>query len=84
MTIQQILALAYQYGQMLREKGVSPRRMDITKTLGELTSEERLQHACYLADNLPNLEFEKANRHLAALQMIMSFEKLFTLEQLMK
>lgn len=85
---EKIFAVVSLYRQMLCEEGIPKERMDPSRTLGSLTSRERLAHAHFLLDGI--LEYArdpekkgKAGRHLAAVQMILSFENIYTLAELM-
>lgn len=88
MTLEKITSVVELYRRELEKKGIGKQRMDPSKTLGSLTSEEQLMHAHYLLDGI--LEYAKdpeqagkTGRHLASVQMILSFENWYTLQELM-
>jgi hypothetical protein len=88
MTPEKVLAVVALYRRQFEQKGIPKTRMDTARTLGSLTSAERLAHAHYLTDGI--LEFAqnpskagKTGRHLASVQMILSFENWYTLQELM-
>lgn len=88
MTREKILAVVAQYRAQFEQRGVPKERMDPTCTLGSLTSEECLAHAHYLLDGVVEYASQsgkegKTGRHLASVQMILSFENWYTLEELM-
>jgi hypothetical protein len=88
MTRTKILEVVALYRQQFVQKGIPKKRMDLKKTLGALTSKERLAHAYYLLDGITEysgnpLKEGKTGRHLASVQMILSFENWYTLEELM-
>ncbi|KKQ77959.1 MAG: hypothetical protein A3A96_04270 [Candidatus Zambryskibacteria bacterium RIFCSPLOWO2_01_FULL_39_39] len=87
MTTEKILEIVVMYREQFEKKGIPKIRMDPRKTLGSLSSKERLAHAHYLLDGImeyaQNPEKKgKTGRHLASVQMILSFENWFTLEEL--
>lgn len=88
MTLEKITSIVELYRREFEKKGIGRKRMYPGRTLGSLTSEERLMHAHYLLDGI--LEYAKdperagkTGRHLASVQMILSFENWYTLEELM-
>jgi len=88
MTTEKILEIVEKYQREFENRSISKRRMDVSKTLGQLSSDERLAHAHYLIDGITQYaqiegEEGKTGRHLASLQMILSFENWYTLEDLM-
>ncbi len=89
MTSAKILSILAKYEQFfsLIEYGVEPRRIDPSRTFESCTKQEILSHARYLVENFKNINVEtqcgKANRHLAAIQMCLSFAGIFTLQDLM-
>jgi len=88
MTPEKIQSIVKMYRKQFEKKGIPKRRMDTKKTLGRLSSQERLAHAHYLLDGIVefsnNPEKEgKTGRHLASVQMILSFENWYTLEELL-
>lgn len=83
-----ILEVVSLYREEFAKREIGKKRMDPSKSLGELSSIERLEHAHFLLDGI--VEFSKkpgkegkTGRHLASVQMILSFEKWFTLQDLM-
>lgn len=88
MTTEKILEVVAMYRKQFEEKGIPKIKMDMRKTLGFLSSGERLAHAHYLLDGIIEYAQDpekkgKTGRHLASVQMILSFENWFTLEELM-
>lgn len=88
MTTEKILSVVALYRQEFERKQIPKVKMDIKRTLGSLTSGERLAHAHFLLDGIvqyaSNPEQQgKTGRHLASVQMILSFENWYTLEELM-
>lgn len=89
MTKEQILKIVEMYREEFERRGIQKKRMDTSLTLGSLTSNERLMHAHFLLDGIaiyvedPEKE-GKVNRHLASVQMILSFESWYTLNELME
>jgi hypothetical protein len=88
MTTEKIISVVGMYEQQFRQRNIPKIRMNTSRTLGSLTSEERLAHAHFLIDgiriNVGNSKrLGKVNRHLASVQMILSFENWYTLEELM-
>ena len=89
MTKEQILKIVGMYREAFERRGIQKKRMDASLTLGSLTSNERLMHAHFLLDGIaiyvedPEKE-GKVNRHLASVQMILSFEGWHTLNELME
>lgn len=88
MTQEKIQAVVDRYRQQFEANGVPKTRMDLSKSLGSLTSRERLAHAHHLLDGV--IEYSKqpgkegkTGRHLASVQMILSFENWYTLTELM-
>lgn len=88
MTPHTIEALAALYAAKLRAGGISPQRIDPTCSFGEVTQSDVLAHALYLSEQLPTFVHQedslgKANRHLTAIQMCLSFARVYTLNELM-
>ena len=88
MTKDKILAVVSLYREQFESRGIPKKRMDPTRTLGSLSSEERLAHAHFLLDGIATYAQQpdqqgKTGRHLASVQMILSFENWYTLEELM-
>ncbi len=77
------------YRKIFENNGVQKKSMPLRRTLGSLTSSERLMHAHYLLDGIERLANNpakegKVGRHLASVQMILSFEEWYTLDDLMR
>ncbi len=73
---------------MLENEDIEPRRIDVSRTFGDCTPFELRCHALYLCEGLVELtndpdKYGKANRHLTAIQMILSFLNIYTLSELM-
>jgi hypothetical protein len=88
MTKNKIYEVVDMYRKQFEEGGIPKKRMDPNKTLGELSSVDRLAHAHHLLDGIVQYAAEpgkegKTGRHLASVQMILSFEDWYTLEDLM-
>jgi hypothetical protein len=88
MTRDKIIQIVSMYRKQFEEKQIPKQRMDPKQTLGSLSNFERLAHAHFLLDGV--LEYAKnpakegkTGRHLASVQMILSFENWYTLEELM-
>jgi hypothetical protein len=84
-----ILSLALRYDTELHKQGITASRSDENRTFSSLTPPEILAHARFLAQGIPAYvsdpgKLGKANRHLAALQMCLSFAGLYTLRDLME
>ena len=89
MTPEHMLARTQWYENYLKEEGICKERMRTTQAFGNLEEIQLLAHAHYLCDNVRRFasepgEWGKANRHYTALQMCLSFAKLFTLDELME
>ena len=87
MDARQILHVVEMYEKRLSESGIPKTAMDSNKTFGSLSKSETLAHAHYLIDGvkkyLPDPSKEgKVNRHLASIQMCLSFADWYTLEDL--
>jgi len=85
---EKILEVVTLYRKQFEEKGIPKTRMDISKTLGELSSKECLAHAHCLLDGIVEYANQKdkkgkTGRHLASVQMILCYENWYTLEELM-
>lgn len=74
------------YHSTLIQAGIQPQRINVDSSFGSQTQAALLAHALYLAENLIELDIEakygKANRHLTAIQMCLSFAGVFTLNEL--
>ena len=89
MNPQKIISLIERYERELAALGVPKKRMDPSRTFASLTREETLSHAHALCDGAEeyaqNPEQQgKTGRHLASIQMCMSFADLYTLAELME
>lgn len=89
MTPQKILQIVRMYEVCLVAEGVPKKRINPGQSFGTCTTQEILAHAHYLCDGLKDYaqdpeRQDKANRHLTALQMCLSFANWFTLGQLME
>lgn len=87
MTLEHLTLLVNQYRSQFEARGIPKKKMSDSKTFGSTSSNERLAHAHYLLDGI--LEYardpakaDKTGRHLASVQMILSFENWFTLGEL--
>jgi hypothetical protein len=85
---QKILEVVERYRILFNELKVPKQRMDTKRTMAELTKDEMLAHAHYLLEGvewhakIPGKE-GKTGRHLASVQMILSFAGIYTIEDLM-
>lgn len=89
MTPQKILEVICMYEARLAAEGVPKKRISPGQSFGTCSSQEILAHAHYLCDTAKEYAQDperqgKANRHLTALQMCLSFANWYTLEQLME
>lgn len=87
MTPDKICLLARRYHKELTDRHITPRRMAVSRTFGSCTEQELLEHACFLSDQMNNFVHDpsklgKANRHLTAIQMCLSFANVYTLDEL--
>jgi hypothetical protein len=87
MTPDKIVSVIEGCRQYLEGLGVEAERIEPHKTFGSCSDREVLAHARYLVDNFKNIDIErqygKANRHLTAIQMCLSFAGEYTLLDLM-
>lgn len=88
MTPEKIFAVVSRYETELSQLGVVPTRIDTSRTFGDCTHVELLAHAAYLCIGAKEFasrpeKFGKANRHLTAIQMCLSFVGMYTLDDLM-
>ena len=88
MNPQKIISLVEGYEQELAALGVPKERMDPSRTFASLTREEILAHAHYLCGGVKEYAQDteragKAGRHLASIQLCLSFAGKYTLEELM-
>ncbi len=88
MTPDKIVAVITMYERRLRDALVPKVRMDPKRTFGSLNKDEHLAHAHFLCGGAKEFardpeKYGKANRHLTAVQMCLSFAGWYTLEDLM-
>lgn len=88
MTPEKIIEVIEMYEKRLRERNVPKARVDPKCVFAAFTEDELLAHAHYLCDGAKEYarnpeKYGKANRHLTAIQMCMSFAGEYTLEDLM-
>lgn len=83
-----ITSIVSLYAEQLSKAGIPKLRMDPTCTFRDLEKVEILAHAHFLCDGV--LEFAqnpekqgKTNRHLASIQLCLSFAGWYTLQELM-
>ncbi len=89
MAPEKVLSVTSLYRKEFEKRGIPRKRMSPSRTLGSLTSKERLAHAHYLLNGIETYARDscmqgKTGRHLASVQMILSFENWYTLEELME
>ena len=87
MTPKKIAQIVQQYSALLQQEGITPRRIDPNSSFANKSPCELLEHALYLCEQLPSFvfvagKFGKANRHLTAIQMCLSFADRYTLNEL--
>jgi hypothetical protein len=84
---EKIIALAMRYEEVLAHMGVVPVRISIEQHFSSCSSGQILSHARYLAHGIRSIDpvhqYGKLNRHLAALQMCLSFAGFYSLRELM-
>ncbi|MEK7629810.1 MAG: hypothetical protein AAB432_00295 [Patescibacteria group bacterium] len=88
MTAEKVISVIEMYEKQLYEAGIPKIRMDPKKTFASLSKNEILAHAHYLCDGIKkyakNPEKQgKSGRHLASIQLCLSFAGWYTLEDLM-
>lgn len=88
MTPEKIIAVIEMYDERLLKYGVTKVRIDPKLTFAEVSYEDLLRHAHYLCDGVKAFardpeKLGKLNRHLASIQMCLSFAGWYTLEDLM-
>ncbi|HYD93566.1 MAG TPA: hypothetical protein VEB18_03915 [Candidatus Paceibacterota bacterium] len=89
MTPSAIVRIIEGYEAQLLAASVPKQRMDPSRAFSSLTKDEILAHAHYLCDGAKVFagtegKFGKANRHLTAIQMCLSFAGWYTLADLME
>ena len=87
MTPEKIVHVAQTYSTQLSALGISPKRIDQNCSFADQSRTAVLQHSLYLCHGIPRFACDpgkigKANRHLAAAQMCLSFAELCTLNEL--
>lgn len=83
-----IVLVISMYEERLQKEHVPKQRIDPKRTFQTTSTEERLMHAHYLCGGAKQFALDperqgKANRHLTAIQMCLSFAGWYTLEDLM-
>ena len=83
-----MVAVIEMYERHFKMYGVPKARLDQKRTFASAAKTELLAHAHFLCDGVKEFarnpeKFGKANRHLAAIQMLLSFAGRYTLEDLM-
>ncbi len=89
MTPEKIIAVVEMYEKRLQSNGVPKKRINVALSFGACSFEEILSHAHYLCATTKQYAQDpqnqgKANRHLTALQMCLSFASWYTLAELME
>lgn len=89
MTPEKILSLVAMYAAGLIITDTPKVRFEPSRTFKSASQKELLAHAHYLCDGTKEFagdpaRFDKANRHLTAIQMCLSFAGIYTLEELME
>lgn len=85
---QKVIDVVSMYEEELKKQGIPKGRIDPKKTFKEATYDEILAHAHYLIDGVKKYALNpgqegKTGRHLASVQMCLSFAGWYTLEELM-
>jgi hypothetical protein len=86
---QKIIEVIEAYERRLSAAGIPKKRMDPNRTFQRLSPEELLAHAYHLCGGAKEYAADearlgKANRHLTAIQMCLSFAGWYTLAELME
>ena len=88
MTPMKIRDVVTVYHSTLTQAGIQPQRIDVHSSFGSVTREANLAHALYLCNGVIEMDitqsYGKANRHLTAIQMCLSFANWYTLFQMME
>ena len=84
-----ILSIVDVYTLRLLESGVTAKRIDVRKSFAQLNTPETLAHALYLCENIRSFVHDtkkvgKSGRHLASIQMCLSFAGWYSLEEVME
>jgi hypothetical protein len=85
---QKVISVVSMYEEELKKQGVPKKRINPEKTFREATYDEILAHTHYLIDGVKEYAMTpgkegKTGRHLASIQMCLSFAGWYTLEELM-
>lgn len=88
MEIAKMRSVVEMYRAQLEAEKIPQQRIDPRRAFCHCTKDEKLAHAHYLVDSLKKFiddpeKYGKANRHLAAIQMLLSEAGWYTLEDLM-
>lgn len=88
MTPEKIISVIEMYERRLQREGMRKVRMDPKRTFASASNFVLLEHAHFLCDGVKQYALdperqEKAGRHLASIQMCLSFAGWYTLEDLM-
>lgn len=88
MTPEKITSVIKQYKHLLEHQGVVPKRIDTRKNFKACSESEIRAHVLYLCNNALTLvgdheQHDKLNRHLGAMQMLLSSIGMYTLDELM-
>ncbi len=88
MNVELICANVEMYRRLLGEMHIVPERLSVKRTFASASREELLAHAQHLVDYFSvidlTLQYGKANRHLTAIQMCLSFAGVYTLGDLLE
>lgn len=88
MTPEKILAVIAEYEERFKRENIPRKRMDPDKKFSELSDFGKLAHAHWLIDGIRDYvrspdTMDKANRHLASVQVLLSCADWYTLGELM-
>jgi len=88
MTTEKIISIVEMYEERLQAAGVSKIRMDPSRMFASLSQDEILAHAHFLIDGVKEFVKQpgkegKTGRHLASIQICLSFAGWYTLDDLM-
>lgn len=88
MAVEKIVAIAEEHKLRFHRDGVKPKQMDPNQTFESLDRLGKLAHASFLAHGIIEYardpkEYDKINRHLASMQVLVSCAGLDTLGDLM-
>jgi hypothetical protein len=86
MTPEKIRDVVTFYHSTLSQAGIQPQRINVDSSFGSVPRTALLAHAHYLCDGVLRMnitqQYGKANRHLTAVQMCLSFAGWYTLNEL--